>query len=112
MIARNVAAVRGLSEDAKERIRVATSSGLFCPPDARVTRRITVRVLMPVHMRRSARRLLENGVSQGVLCVSRSGPWLTSNKPADHSPGLPALHARCPRSEERRVGKERERQSE
>src|SRR5690625_1534673 len=53
MIARNVAAVRGLSEDAKERIRVATSSGLFCPPDARVTRRITVRGLMPLHMRRT-----------------------------------------------------------
>src|SRR5690625_7514114 len=53
MTARNVAAVRGLSEDAKERIRVATSSGLFCLPDALVTRRITVRVLMPLHMRRT-----------------------------------------------------------
>src|SRR5690625_4308355 len=93
MIARNVAAVRGLSEDAKERIRVATSSGLFCPPDARVTRRITVRVLMPLHMRRRAPGTRQKWVSRDVPCGSASGPGLALTKTPQVGPGFPALYA-------------------
>src|SRR5699024_11898546 len=91
------AGVRGLSEDANDRIRVATSSGEFCPPDARVTRRITVRVLMPTHMRRNVGRPPREGVSNNAVRDSGSGPCLTSNKTAAHRAGFPALYAQCPR---------------